>query len=163
MMAQIKTPSVRAEVNRSEVTAPPIRIPGIHEGKGRIGIRNNVVPGIGTPMRIPIRVRINKIQTATLMVQVKLLPHGAFSRNVKTTTATTATHDTVKMVLSKRITAITNPIAQIHHVSGCSCNRFNSHYFFKDAGVEISTPHSFAGNPFNPQIKPEPAARIFAT
>lgn len=38
MMAQIKTPSVSAELKRSEVTVPPIRIPGIHEGKGTIGI-----------------------------------------------------------------------------------------------------------------------------
>ena len=37
MMAQINTPSVSAELNRSTVTTPPIRIPGIHEGKGRTG------------------------------------------------------------------------------------------------------------------------------
>lgn len=121
------------------------------------------MPGIGTPMTMPMRVRINRIHAATFKVQVKLLLQGAFSRNTKTTSATTATHETVKMLLLKRISAITNPIAQIHHVSGCSCSRFNSHYLFKDAGVGISTPHSFAGNPFNPQIKPEPAARIFAT
>lgn len=163
MIAQIITPSVSAELNRSDVTDPPIRIPGIHEGRGRIGIRNSSVPGTGTPMRTPINVRITRIHAATLRVQVKLLPQGASSRLSRTTIATTPTQVRVKEVLSNRITEITNPKAHIHHDSGCSCNRFTNGYFFKLAGVGISTPHSFAGNPLSPQINPDAAARILAT
>lgn len=120
MMAQINTPSVSAELNRSEVTAPPIRIPGIHEGKARTGTLKSVVPGIGTPINTPIMVRINRIHPATFKVQVKLLPHGALSRITKTTTATAPTQESVRAVLSNRIIAITNPVAHIHHVNGCS-------------------------------------------
>ena len=38
MIAQIVIPSPRADDNLSRVTAPPIRIPGIHDGSGSIGI-----------------------------------------------------------------------------------------------------------------------------
>jgi hypothetical protein len=37
MMEQMRSPSVRAEENLSQVTTPPMRIPGIHDGRGRIG------------------------------------------------------------------------------------------------------------------------------
>jgi hypothetical protein len=33
---------------------------------------------------------------------------------------------------------------QIHQVSGCS-DLTSSYYFLREPGVEISTPHSFAG------------------
>ena len=116
---------------------------------------------MGTPINTPIMVRIKRIQPATFKVQVKLLPQGALSRIAKTTTATAPTQERAKAVLSNRIIEITNPTAHIHQVNGCSCSCFNSLYFLRVAGVGISTPHSFAGNPLRPQINPEPAARIF--
>ena len=89
MIAQMMTPSDSAEVKRSAVTAPPILIPGIHAGtriRGRVKI---TFPGIGTPMDIPMNVRIKRIQTATLIVQLKLLPHDASSRSLRTMNPTT--------------------------------------------------------------------------
>jgi hypothetical protein len=43
------------------------------------------------------------------------------------------------------MTAIANPIAHIHHVSGCSDSFFINYFLINAFGVEISTPHSFAG------------------
>jgi hypothetical protein len=82
MMAQMSKPSTNEEDNLSHVTAPPIRIPGIHDGKGRMGNLNNSVPGIGTPMAIPTKVLTAKIQADNLSVHSKLLAHGTSSRNV---------------------------------------------------------------------------------
>lgn len=80
MMAQIIRPSDNAEVIRSRVTAPPIRTPGIHDGSEIRGSEKIMVPGIGTPIDIAIKVRITKIHSAIFKVQMKLLPHGALSR-----------------------------------------------------------------------------------
>ena len=163
MIAQIVIPSPRADDNLSRVTAPPIRIPGIQVGRWIIGSEKRVWPGIGTPIRIPIKVLTKSIQADSFKVQLKLLLHGASSRLRKTTTATTLTQQIVNMAESNRMTAIANPIAHIHHVSGCSCSCFTTIYFFNEAGVCISTPHSLAGKPLRPQIKPELAARILTT
>jgi hypothetical protein len=124
MIAQIKRPSVSAEVSRSDVTAPPIRIPGIHEGSATIGMEKRVVPGIGTPIKTPTIVRINKIHNDNFRVQLKLFPQGASSRKKKTTAATTVTQLIVKIVESKRIMAKTKSPAQIHQVNGCSGSFF---------------------------------------
>jgi predicted ATP-grasp superfamily ATP-dependent carboligase len=99
MIAQIKIPSLTADESRSDVTAPPILIPGIHLGSSIIGNVKSVVPGMGTPIKIPINVRTNKIQSESLIVQEKLLPHGASSRNQKTKPATAPTHRRVSTVL----------------------------------------------------------------
>ena len=163
MIEQIRRPSVTEDVSRSKVTEPPMRIPGIQDGKGTIGTLKISVPGIGTPIVIPIKVLTIKIQAESLRVQSKLLAQGTFSRKVNTATATTPTQVIEKMALSTRITDTANPKDHIHHVRGCSCNRFKSIYFLSAAGVGISTPHSFAGNPLRPQINPELAALIFAT
>ena len=53
MMEQISKPSTSEEDNLSHVTAPPIRIPGIHVGNGTTGSLKSSVPGIGTPTAIP--------------------------------------------------------------------------------------------------------------
>jgi hypothetical protein len=81
MMEQISNPSERAEESRSKVTPPPIRLPGIHDGSGTIGNRKISVPGIGTPIVIPINVRNAKIHSESFNVQSKLLAQGASSRN----------------------------------------------------------------------------------
>ena len=145
MIAQIKTPSVKAEVKRSAVTVPPIRMPGIQLGSGSIGRVKRVVPGIGTPINTPISVLTSKIQADNFKVQLKLLPQGALSRLMKTTTATAPTQLIVNTVLSKRMTAIASPIAHIHQVSGCSDSFFINYFLMSALGVAISTPHSFAG------------------
>jgi hypothetical protein len=124
MIEQIIKPSVNAELRRSEVTAPPIRIPGIQDGKGIIGKTKSCLPGIGTPITMPITVLMKRIQAASFKVQLKLLPQGASSRLMKTTTATAPTQHNVNMVESKRMTAKAKPIAHIHHVSGCSDSFF---------------------------------------
>jgi hypothetical protein len=79
MIAQMVKPSLKEEESRSKVTDPPIRIPGIHDGKGTIGILKISVPGIGTPIVMPIKVRTAKIQIESLRVQSKLLAQGASS------------------------------------------------------------------------------------
>lgn len=145
MIAQIKIPSVKADVKRSEVTVPPMRIPGIQPGNGNIGRVKSVVPGIGTPINTPITVLINNIQADNFKVQLKLLPQGALSRLMNTTTATAPTQLIVNTVLSNRMTAIANPIAHIHQVSGCSDSFFINYFLMSALGVGISTPHSFAG------------------
>ena len=145
MIAQIKTPSVRADVNRSAVTVPPMRMPGIQLGSGSIGSVKRVVPGIGTPIRTPMNVLTSKIQADNFKVQLKLLPQGALSRLIKTTTATTPTQLMVNTVLSNRMTAIAKPIAHIHQVSGCSDSFFINYFLMSAFGVAISTPHSLAG------------------
>ena len=145
IIAQIKIPSVKADVKRSAVTVPPIRMPGIQLGRGRIGIVKSVVPGIGTPINTPMIVLTSKIQAANFKVQLKLLPQGALSRLMKTTTATAPTQQIENTVLSNRMTAIANPIAHIHHVSGCSDSFFTGYFLMRAFGVAISTPHSFAG------------------
>ena len=124
MIAQIVIPSPRADDNLSRVTAPPIRIPGIHDGSGSIGTVKRVVPGIGTPITTPITVLIKRIQAANFKVQLKLFPHGASSRFSTTTTETAPTQHIVKMVESKRMTAMVKLIAQIHQVSGCNDSFF---------------------------------------
>ena len=120
MIAQMVIPSVSADDNLSAVTEPPMRIPGIHDGRGTTGIENKTLPGIGTPITTPITVRTKRIQAETFKLQLKLLPQGAFSRFAKTTAATAPTQRTVNMVESNRMTAIANPKAHIHQVSGCS-------------------------------------------
>ena len=80
IIEQIIKPSVSDEDRRSHVTTPPMRIPGIHVGKGSMGKRNISVPGIGTPMVTPIKVLMARIQIDIFSVQSKLLAHGAFSR-----------------------------------------------------------------------------------
>jgi hypothetical protein len=145
MIAQIKTPSLKAEVKRSAVTVPPIRIPGIQLGSGSIGRVKSVVPGIGTPINTPMSVLTNRIQADTFKVQLKLLPQGALSRLAKTTTATVPTQLMVNTVLSNRMTAIAKPIAHIHQVSGCSDSFAINYFLIRALGVAISTPHSFAG------------------
>ena len=145
IIEQIKIPSVSAEVKRSVVTVPPIRMPGIQLGKGRIGTAKSFVPGIGTPIKTPIIVLTSKIQAVNFKVQLKLFPQGALSRLIKTTTATAPTQQIVKMVLSNRMTATAKLVAQIHHVSGCSDSFFINYFLMSALGVGISTPHSFAG------------------
>ena len=120
MMEQMSNPSDNDEDNRSQVTTPPIRIPGIQVGSGRTGNLKSSVPGIGTPIVTPMIVLIPKIQADNLRVQSKLLAHGASSLSLKTTTITTPTHDNVNQVLSNRTMATANPIAQSHQVNGCS-------------------------------------------
>jgi hypothetical protein len=120
MMEQISKPSNNEEDNRSQVTTPPIRIPGIHDGKGRIGNLKISVPGIGTPMATPTTVLMAKIQAESFKVQLKLLAQGASSRNAKTITITTPTQESVNHVLSNRTMATANPIAHSHQVNGCS-------------------------------------------
>jgi hypothetical protein len=163
MIAQMVIPSVSADETLSAVTEPPMRIPGIHDGRGITGIENKTRPGIGTPITTPITVRTKRIQAESFKLQLKLLPQGAFSRLANTTAAIVPTHRTVNMVESNRMTAIANPKAHIHQVSGCSCSGFIGAYFLRIAGVGISTPHSFAGKFFKPQINPELAARTFTT
>ncbi len=124
MMEQMSNPSVSEEDNLSQVTTPPIRIPGIHEGNGRTGKRKSSVPGIGTPIATPTMVLTARIQAESFKVQSKLFAHGASSRSVKTTTITTPTHDRVNQVLSKRTMATANPMAQSHQVKGCSDGLF---------------------------------------
>ena len=145
MIAQIKIPSVKADVRRSAVTVPPIRIPGIQLGSGSIGRVNSVVPGIGIPIKTPIIVLTSKIHADIFKVHVKLFPQGAFSRLMKTTTATAPTQLMVHTVLSNRMTAMAKPIAHIHQVSGCSDSFFINYFLISALGVAISTPHSFAG------------------
>jgi hypothetical protein len=82
MMEQMSKPSTSEDDNLSHVTAPPIRIPGIHDGKGRIGSLKSSVPGIGTPIAIPINVLTARIQADSLSVHSKLFAHGTSSRNV---------------------------------------------------------------------------------
>jgi hypothetical protein len=81
MMEQMSKPSTNDEDNRSQVTVPPIRIPGIHDGNGTMGSLKSSVPGIGTPMATPTKVLTVKIQAASFNVQSKLLAHGASSRS----------------------------------------------------------------------------------
>lgn len=145
MMEQINRPSVSADVKRSAVTVPPIRMPGIQLGNGSIGSVKSVVPGIGTPISTPINVLTSKIHADTFRVQLKLFPHGAFSRLIKTTTATAPTQPIVNTVLSNRMTAIAKPIAHIHQVSGCSDSFLICYFLMSALGVAISTPHSLAG------------------
>ena len=47
-------------LRRSDVTGPPIRIPAIQSGRGRVGKVNKVFPGIGTERVTPIIIRITK-------------------------------------------------------------------------------------------------------
>lgn len=82
IIAQMIRPSEITDENRSIVTAPPIRTPGIHEGSGIRGSVKIVVPGIGIPIVIAIKVRITNIHAANFNVQVKLLPQGASSRKI---------------------------------------------------------------------------------
>jgi hypothetical protein len=82
MIEQMSNPSTNDEDNLSHVTEPPIRIPGIHEGKARMGSRKISVPGIGTPIAIPTIVLMAKIHAESFSVQLKLLAHGASSRNM---------------------------------------------------------------------------------
>jgi hypothetical protein len=124
MMEQMSKPSSNDVDNLSHVTTPPIRIPGIHEGKGNTGKRKSSVPGIGTPMAIPTTVLTTKIQAESFKVQSKLFAQGASSRSVYTTTITTPTHDRVNQVPSKRTMATANPMAQSHQVKGCSDGLF---------------------------------------
>jgi hypothetical protein len=79
MIEQIRRPSVTEDVSRSKVTEPPMRIPGIQDGKGTIGTLKISVPGIGTPIVIPMKVRTAKIHRDSLRVQLKLLAQGASS------------------------------------------------------------------------------------
>jgi len=128
-----------------------------------MGRVKTVFPGIGTPINIPMTVRIIKIHRESLRVHVKLLPHGASSRNQKTKPATAPTHRRLKTVLWKRIIAIAKSPAQIHHVSGCSEGFFIGNYLRNSSGASTSIPHSFAGYPLIPQINPELPALIFVT
>jgi hypothetical protein len=88
IIAQMITPSESAEDKRSAVTSPPILMPGIHVGTGIRGRVKITFPGMGTPMDIPINVRIERIQRATFSVQLKLLPQGASSLSWRTMNAT---------------------------------------------------------------------------
>jgi hypothetical protein len=111
-------PSETDEVNRSKVTAPPIRIPGIQLGSGNLGIVKRVVPGIGTPMSTPIIARIEMIQRDSFKVALNDRPHGASSRCVKTITDITPTAAMAKTGEFTRVIAKATAPEKIHHVSG---------------------------------------------
>ena len=112
------TPSDSEELNRSNVTSPPMRIPGIQWGSGNTGSLNKTVPGIGTPMRIPITARTVIIQIANLSVQLNERPHGAFSLVVKTITDITPTAVMANHGALTRTTAVARVNENIHHVNG---------------------------------------------
>jgi len=118
IIEQMIMPSDIEEVSRSRVTFPPIRIPGIQCGRGRIGIRNRTVPGIGTPIRTPMIARRAIIHSDNFNVHVKLFDQGAFSFWVKTRTEITPT--TAIAYIGEFTRAIDIAIAheKIHHVSG---------------------------------------------
>ena len=69
-------PSVAVIVRRSDVTGPPIRIPAIQSGSGRVGKVNNVFPGIGTERLTPIIIRITKAINPSRMPIEKALAQG---------------------------------------------------------------------------------------
>jgi hypothetical protein len=50
------------------------------------------------------------------------------------------------------MTETAKPIAQIHHVSGCSDSFVIDYFLINALGVVISKPHSLAGYPAIPQI-----------
>ena len=50
--------SVKAESRRSEVTGPPSRIPTINVGRVISGRVKSVEPGIGTPIRVAMNIRM---------------------------------------------------------------------------------------------------------
>ena len=85
-----------------------------------IGSEKIVVPGIGTPMSMPINVRMSNIHAATFNVQEKLFPHGASSRWLYTITAVTPTDAMAKIGELRRTIEIAIKNDQIHHVSGCN-------------------------------------------
>ena len=59
-----------------------MRIPGIHEGKSRMGSLKRTVPGMGTPIRIPTMLRIIKMAAPMRSERLKLLCHGEPSRRM---------------------------------------------------------------------------------
>jgi hypothetical protein len=101
------------------VTLPPSRMPGIQEGRGICGIVKRILPALGTPIRIPVKVRIAITQIPTLSDHWKLFDHGAFSAFLDTTIATAPT----VAIARKTELAFAIPIAiepaQIHQASGC--------------------------------------------
>ena len=114
------TPSESAEKSRSAVTAPPILIPGIQCGRGITGSEKIFVPGTGTPIVTPMKVRINNMLAESLRDQEKLLPHGASSLWEKTITPITPTEAMATMGEPRRATAIAIVKDHNHHVSGCN-------------------------------------------
>ena len=54
-------PSWSDDDKRSSVTAPPNLMPGIQDGRSMIGTVKIVLPGIGTPIRIPTTARMTRM------------------------------------------------------------------------------------------------------
>ena len=109
-----------------------------------MGILKSAVPGMGTPIKTPTTVLITKINEPSFSENQKDFDQGAFSANFKTEIAATAIANPATHALLVTTTAPTISRDQIHQVSGCS-DLTSSYYFLREPGVEISTPHSFAG------------------
>ena len=109
-----------------------------------MGILKSGVPGMGTPIKTPTTVLIARINAPSLSENQNDFDHGAFSANLRTEIAATAMATPATHALLVTTTAPTISRDQIHQVSGCS-DFISRSYFLSDAGVEISTPHSFAG------------------
>ena len=75
-------------------------------------------PGMGTPMKMPVRVRMRKIQRPILSAHLKLCAQGASSDLYITMIATTPTNAMDMRTELWRATLIARAPAHIHHASG---------------------------------------------
>ena len=129
--------------NRSVVTSPPMRIPANQFGRANWGRVKIVVPGIGTPMRIPITRRMTITIKPMRSDQKKVFRQGVNGARCATNaqSAPIKTRSTA-MELIRQI-AIESAIAQIHQAKGWrSCFIY---IFCNCLGVSIDAPHSLAG------------------
>jgi hypothetical protein len=121
-----------------------MRTPASQLGSGRIGSSKSLVPGIGTPIKIPTMVRIIRMKAPIFSENQKLCAQGASAAKRQTRIVAPAMEIPASQELLALITAPTIKSDQIHQVSGCN-DVICSIYLLKARGVGISTPHSFAG------------------
>ena len=77
-------------MSRSWVTTPPMRIPAIQSGNGRIGSSTILVPGIGTPIRTPVTALTIRIKIPRRRENQKLFDQGKFPAHRQTMNAAAA-------------------------------------------------------------------------
>lgn len=94
--------SAKVELSRSAVTAPPIRIPEIHSGNWTVGSVKRVVPGIGTPIRVAMIIRIATITAMNFIATEKERDQGspvakALTKSADAMAIPSANHGSVEM------------------------------------------------------------------
>jgi hypothetical protein len=110
---------MKVEEILSQVTGPPRVIPAIQLGSGISGIVKILVPGTGTPITTPIKIRKRITISASFRAQLKLSDHGPSDLKNFTINAVIATMAIVIMALCMRTKVVARSALHSHHVSGC--------------------------------------------